>query len=217
MVVEEEGIGSFFQISLLFWRVVLALRAFVYIKNLKLMASHIVLSFYCSLHRAFTLLDRESNPYGETPYSTLDKIALAFGIVSKDVVYDLGSGRGLGVIWWASQVGCRAVGVDQHPLFIKLSKRVKELFLMERVDFIESDFLRVDLSGATVIYLYGTALSDEVIEHLIERFKRLDRGVKIITVSYPLSEYSSSFVTVKEFRGRLPWGKADIYLNKLMH
>src|SRR6185503_8603376 len=151
----------FFRIRLLFWRLFLTVRAFRYLGNLKLLRCQLYLFFLCPLGSALRLLDKETNPYGETPFSTLDKMACTFGVTSKDIVYDLGSGRGLGILWWVTQVGCRACGVDNYPPFIQLAKRVQERLSIVGADFIEGSFLDVDLSMASVIYLYGTALSDE--------------------------------------------------------
>jgi hypothetical protein len=177
--------------------------------------AHFFLFYSCPLTRALRLLDKETNPYGETPYSTLDKIARTFGITSKDRVYDLGSGRGLGVVWWATQVGCMACGVDNSSYFIELAKRMQERCSIVGIRFIQADFLKTDLSQATVIYLYGTSLNDETIISLIEKFKNLGPHVKIISVSYPLSEYTSEFKTIAQIKGALHWGTTEIYLNQL--
>jgi hypothetical protein len=76
-----------------------------------------------------------------------------------------------------------------------------------------ADFLTADLSQATVIYLYGTCLKDTTIDALADRFSTLSKEVKIITVSFPLSDYSSSFVTRQSFIASFPWGKGEVYLN----
>ena len=70
-----------------------------------------------------------------------------------------------------------------------------------------------DYKQATVIYLYGTCLDDEEIKRLVRRFEGLAPGTKVITVSYPLSEYADTYMTHKEFPARFPWGRAQVYLN----
>lgn len=211
-----EDLPPFFYSRLFFWRAILAIRALRYIKNVKLFTALFSFFCYCPLLRAFSFLDKNTNPYGETPFSTLDKMARKFGVTSKDVVYDLGSGRGLGVLWWATQVGCTAYGVENYSYFVQVAKRVQEHLSIVGADFIEGDFFEVDLSGASVIYLYGTALEDNAIYQLLERFKQLGPHVKIISVSYPLSEYAPEFKTVDRFQGALHWGKTEIYLNQLL-
>ena len=76
-----------------------------------------------------------------------------------------------------------------------------------------ADILDADLSQATAIYLFGTCLPDPVIEKLVQRFCQLSSSTKIMTVSFPLSDYSSAFKTLKEFIGSFPWGKTTIFLN----
>lgn len=209
------ALPPFFRCQLLFRRTILMLRAMRHV-NLTILKSLFYVFFHYSLHKAFRSLDKNTNPYGETPFFTLDKIARNFGVLSKDIVYDLGSGRGIALLWWATQVGCTTYGVDNYLPFIQLAKRVKERFSIINAYFLEEDFLKVDLSRATVIYLYGTALPDAMIYQLITRFKQLGTSVKIITVSYPLSDYDSDFTIIKEFRGLFPWGQTDIYLNRYL-
>jgi len=74
--------------------------------------------------------------------------------------------------------------------------------------------LQVDLKKATVIYLYGICLEEDVIAKLACNFNGLQPRTKVITVSYPLTEYSNLFTVTKAFTARFPWGKAEVYLNE---
>lgn len=158
---------------------------------------------------------KEIYAYGETPLTTLDKIARECRILSKDVVFDLGCGPGRTTFWFNLFVKCQAVGVDYLPVFIKNAERVKRWTHLGRLEFREEDMLATDLKRATAIYLYGTCLDDQTIEALLKRFRQLRKGTKIITVSYPLTDYCSAgeFVVSKEFKARFPWGKAEVFLN----
>lgn len=152
--------------------------------------------------------------YGETPLTTLEFISKEARLTSEDVVYDLGAGRGRNCFWWRSFIGCKVVGVEMVPDFIIRAKRIQRKLGLEGVDFIQEDFLKTDLSQATVIYLYGTCLEDETIQKLITHFKTLKPGTRIITVSYALSDYTkeSLFETMKCFPSRFTWGQADVYI-----
>lgn len=154
--------------------------------------------------------------YGETPLTTLDHIVKECRVLSKDVFYELGCGSGRTCFWMQMFVKCQVVGIDFLPAFITKANRVKKWAAATKLDFIQKDMLECDLQKATVIYLYGTCLDDQTILKLIEKFKHLRPNTKIITVSYPLTEYSDHFKLLKQFSVRYPWGKADVFLNQLL-
>ena len=169
------------------------------------------------ISRAFLKERGASNIYqfGETPLTTLDRIARQCQISAKDTVYELGCGSARGCFWLHTFVKCQVVGIDYLPDFIVKAKKVKRWARLAKIDFIQEDMLNVDLSSATVIYLYGTCLEDSVIEKLILRLKSIQSGTKVITVSYPLTEYckGETFRVEKSFTARFPWGKAEVFLN----
>ncbi len=143
--------------------------------------------------------------YGETPLSTMARIAGECGITESDHVIELGAGRGRATLFLAEVIGCKVTAYEQIPEFSKVLTEVAH----PKIEVIEEDFFFCQQFDASVIYLYGTMLKNEEIELLASRFPR---GVKIITVSYPLSDYSDKYETIKSFPGRFPWGKTEIYL-----
>lgn len=153
--------------------------------------------------------------YGETPLTTWDKIVHECGIVSKDTVFELGCGPGRPLFWLQAFVRCKSVGIDYLPAFIEKANRLKKWRRVENIEFRSENFLTSDLSRATVIYLYGTCLEEEVIVQLVQKFETLKKGIKFITVSYPLTDYSEKFKLIKQFEARFPWGKAYVFLNQL--
>ncbi len=158
----------------------------------------------------------ESNvdAYGETPLPVFAQIAKECGLSKGDTVIEMGCGRGRGVFFLSWLTGCRVIGIDWVPSFIRtaedISKRSLPLLPISfRCEKMESS----DFSHVSVIYLYGTCLSDEEIGSLVKRFESLPASAKIITVSYPLSDYSQRFITTKQFTASFPWGEAEIYIN----
>ena len=154
--------------------------------------------------------------YGETPLPVLATIAKQCEFNPKDIIIELGCGRGRGAFFLSQLIGCRVIGIDWVPFFIKTAKAIAASFgspLPVRFDCQEMQV--ADLSEATVIYLYGTCLSDEAIYNLISRFEKLSAGVKIVTVSYPLFDYNPRFCTIKQFTVTFPWGDAEVYLNQM--
>lgn len=171
---------------------------------------------YTISKRFLTALGEEDiYTYGETDLSALYLIAQEAGLSSSDHLIELGSGRGRGVFFLSEFFGCQATGIEWNPYFVQKAQEVKQKFALDQVDFHCVNFSHVDLSAATLIYLYGTCLPDEVITQLIDQFSSLKKGTKIITVSYSLLDYDCPDYTIKkEFSVRYPWGMADVYLHE---
>lgn len=155
--------------------------------------------------------------YGETPLTTLDQISQEIKISPKDVVYELGSGRGRNCFWLHNFIGCRVIGVEYIPDFVERAEQIRKEWHLNGVEFRNEDMLTTDLSDATVIYLYGTCYDEPFIQKLIQRLKKLPSGTKIVTVSYPLTDYTSEklFKVLKLFPAQFTWGTADVYYQVL--
>lgn len=153
--------------------------------------------------------------YGETPLTTLDRILNRVSISPKDSIFELGCGRGRTCFWVNQFKGCHVVGIDYVPEFIRRANQVKNRFHLEGVEFRLEDFVHTDFSKASIIYLYGTCLSDETILQLIEKFRKLPKGTQIITVSYSLCDYCDNtfFKVVDQFKENFIWGEGDVFLH----
>ena len=75
------------------------------------------------------------------------------------------------------------------------------------------DFLKADLSDATVLYLYGTCLPEDTITSLC---KKIPKGCKTISVSFPLSDYDNRFQLLKTIPAVYPWGETEVYIEKVL-
>ncbi|NJM32938.1 MAG: class I SAM-dependent methyltransferase [Limnobacter sp.] len=154
--------------------------------------------------------------YGETAFATLATLSTLAGLSSKDTVYDLGCGRGLGVFWWASVIGCKSVGIDLVPTFIRQANAIKKQAGIQHVEFMHHSIFETDLSDATFIYLYGTAFSEHAVHRLVEQFRALPAGVLIASISYPLSAYAQAheYTLLHEVEVGFLWGKTTAYLQR---
>jgi SAM-dependent methyltransferase len=153
--------------------------------------------------------------YGETPLTTLDKIAKECDIGAKDRFYELGSGRGRSCFWIHCFRKCRGViGVEYIPAFVKIAAKTCRVYQVEGVKFIYRNILDADMSDATVIYFYGTSSETAFILKLIDKLKNLPSGTRIITVSYPLTNYTTEtlFEIRKVFSCQFTWGETEVYL-----
>ena len=155
---------------------------------------------------------KETDLYGETYLTALDQIAKRCYLSEQDRVIELGCGRGRNAFFLAHRYGCHVKGIDWVPYFIDRAQKNAQQCLCANVSFSCENMYRADLSAATVVYLYGTCLADEEIIQLSHSFKKLPEGAKIITVSYPLSDYVSGFVLIDKLTVNFPWGKTEIFI-----
>ena len=162
-------------------------------------------------------------PYGETPLCTMEKIAKIAAITADDTVFELGCGRGRCAFWLAYFIKCKTVAIEYNPLFVARANQLKLHFqragdkTMERLSFRLTDMKEADFHEATVLYLYGTLLSEQDIRILAKKIGQLKSGVRIVTISYALDEYleksaQGHIQVIKEFEVEFCWGKTSAYL-----
>jgi hypothetical protein len=154
---------------------------------------------------------KDIHVYGETPISTWAHIVRECGINPQDNVVDLGCGRGRGVFFLTTVIGCQAHGIDWIPEFINQAIDIKEKFSLSRANFSCEDMCFSDLSAYSFVYLYGTCLDDLSLRHLTDIFFHLKKGTRLLTVSYPLE----SFSCIHTFSADYPWGKTNLYLHQV--
>lgn len=123
----------------------------------------------------------------------------------KDIIYDLGSGDGRILILAAQNFGAKTVGIEIDPLRVFWSKTIiKFLRLSSKIKIIRGNFLKEDLSPATIVVVY---LIPKALEKLKEKFlKELKPGTKIVSFRYPLDFLPPLFQDPKEeiFGYRVP-------------
>lgn len=153
--------------------------------------------------------DSDVHLYGETPLKTIDKLCLEAGITKDDHLFELGAGRGKTSFYVRERFGCNVTAIEQIPLFVNKAKQLNKLLSLG-VTFLCEDYCLADLSKATLIYLYGTCLPDDLIYKLCKQFRA---GQKIISISYPLSDYDPQFQVLKKLEVTYPWGNTEAYIN----
>src|SRR5262245_59889016 len=128
--------------NLLWLNLMVSLRNFVewmkvigkYYSNTSFLKADISLMLMYLFHNPFTISKRflmkrgEENiyAYGETPLTTMEKIAHEIQITAQDCVFELGYGRGRTCFWLNSFIGCRVVGIEFIPDFIERANRIKK-------------------------------------------------------------------------------------------
>jgi len=168
------------------------------------------------ISKLHSIKKRESaiHTYGETSLSTMETIAQKGQIAGDDVVFELGCGRGRTCFWLHHFIGCKVVGIDYVPVFIQKADQIKKKLDLVGIEFRLEDFLQSDFREASVIYLYGSCYSAPFLRSLVKRLEALPQALKIISVSFPLTDYQSRpvFEVVKKFSAPFLWGTGDVYV-----
>ena len=160
---------------------------------------------------------KDLHVYGETPLPSLALIVDKAGITAGDYVFELGSGSGLTGLWLNAVKQCKVVVVEQIPLFCWRLKRTARRFRLSGIEIRRENYLQTSFQGADFIYLYGSNLEDAVICELVRRFQELPDTVRIITVSYPLSDYADDglFPVIDHFAADFGWGSAEVFVQSI--
>lgn len=153
--------------------------------------------------------------YGETWPFSISYFKEILPLTEKDVLFDLGSGTSRISFWFQVISGCRVVAVEKVPRFVEIAKGIQKKLKNNRIKFLQKDLLEVDYSEASVIYFYSSNIEDKLILKLIEKWRLLKKGTKIITTSFSLQEYENKqYRVLGEYSVSYPWGKCDVYLQE---
>ena len=136
------------------------------------------------------------SPFQPTVNENLIKILHKINLSPTDVLVDLGCGDGR-VLFHAAFMQCsKSIGFElNQELAQQVDEKIKELGLEESVSVICMDFLKADISEATVIYLY---LLPEAIEKLRTKLEEAFtfKTRVIVSLHFPI-----------------PWLQGEQYLN----
>lgn len=135
--------------------------------------------------------------------------------------YDLGSGIGKATIACAMVFDLKkSCGVELfatlYEAAVELKKNLEHIPGYEQkaqcVEFIHDDFLKTDLSEATLIFINSTAFVGELWEQLSQRLADVAVGATIITISKKLT--TSAFVVKRTTQVNMSWGVATAYIQE---
>ena len=160
--------------------------------------------------------------YGETPLSVFNTLFNLCHLQKEDRFLDLGAGRGRGVFFASTFFGCTAMGVDFVPDFYDKAESLAKTLDNPPLFYLE-DMLSFDLSKANVIYFYALCMDEAPFLAMISRLESLEKGTRVITVSFPLSDYLEKNLKKNLEKCSLiasatvsyPWGQTTVYVNLL--
>ncbi|MDZ4688026.1 MAG: methyltransferase domain-containing protein [Planctomycetaceae bacterium] len=114
-----------------------------------------------------------------TTQDVVEEILRLAKVGKDDVVCDLGCGDGRFVITAAKRHGCRGVGYEIDPKYVKIAREsAKKQDVEALVTIHEQDIFTVDLKPMTVVTLF---LLPELNDRLIPQLEKLPKGARIIS------------------------------------
>jgi len=147
--------------------------------------------------------------YGETPLTVFHQMFEKGGLKEEDCFVDLGCGRGRGVLFASLTKNCNSMGVERIPVFCEKAQsthtKKTAFFCQEICDF--------DMQLGSFFYFYALCLEEEELEAAVSQLEKMKEGSKLITVSFPVTEYSLQFELLSSWEATYPWGKTDLFLH----
>jgi len=128
-------------------------------------------------------------PYMATPHEVVDRMLALAEVGPSDIVFDLGCGDGRVVIAAARDCGARGVGVDIEAWWIDQANAAAQgAGVSDRAEFRVGDALQLDLSQATVVFIY---LVDWSVQMVAARLRtQLAPGARVVSLSFPISDWT---------------------------
>lgn len=127
-------------------------------------------------------------PYVPTPQKVVDEMIKLGEVKATDYVIDLGSGDGRIIISAAKTAKSRGLGVDIDPKLVELSNNnAKNEGVADRVEFIERDMFKTDISKANVLMLY---VLPEFMQRLRSKVQaELKPGTRVVAHDYHMGDW----------------------------
>jgi SAM-dependent methyltransferase len=184
--------------------------------ELLLLWKYLLVNPYNSCKIYLQRLGFTEQPYGETPLPLMEKILNKFPLSNRDVLLDLGCGRGKLCFWVACRCPCQVIGMDINSTFINKAKSIARQLELVNLTFIEQDIFSDNLPASTHIYLYGSAYADDVLLKLAVTLAKRPTFTTIFSVSFSLNDYCETprFETVAVLSARFLWGETEVYIQK---
>lgn len=121
-----------------------------------------------------------------SPQKVVEEMLKLANVGKGDIVYDLGAGDGRIIITTAKKFGARSVGFELSPIHFLLTKfKIWKNHLDSKVEVRYSNFYKADLSGASVITIFGHPTTMNRIESKI--IKNLKQKTRVVSYAFPIN------------------------------
>jgi SAM-dependent methyltransferase len=136
-------------------------------------------------------------PYVPSPQIVVEEMLRVANVTKDDFVMDLGSGDGRILITAARKFGARGIGVDlNESLIFQSEENARIANVAERVQFLQQDLFKTDLSKASVITMY---LLPGVNMRLRPALLALKPGTRIVAHDFDLGDWQPDVkVTIRK-------------------
>jgi SAM-dependent methyltransferase len=126
-------------------------------------------------------------PFVPTPQPVVDRMLDLAKVKPGDLIYDLGSGDGRIVITAAKRYGARGIGIDLDPERVREARdNARAAGVEGKVQFINGDLFKADLSKASVVTLY---LLNSVNRDLRPQlWKQLKVGTRVVSHAFDMGD-----------------------------
>ena len=153
--------------------------------------------------------DEDDFVYGEISIKTICEILRDIEACREDIFIDLGSGRGYAVFGAYLSGINNSKGIEFVKEFTDRALKIKSALKTDKIEFLNEDFTKSDLSSATVIFIAGTTMEKSTIKKVACRISEIDHPVKVISLSRELK--GNKFKTIFSKDYRFSWGKSLVY------
>lgn len=129
--------------------------------------------------------------YGPTPKRQLEAAAALLQLKEGDTVYDLGSGFGRALIFFARQYHVSAVGVEIDPLHCFFTKRsVRRQGVSANVGVLRGNLLDFDLEQSSKVFFFLTPLLMKRLQDKVAR--EMPEGGRVVSVDHRFPDWKPS-------------------------
>jgi len=128
-------------------------------------------------------------PYVPSPLNIVREMLALAGAGPGDVVYDLGCGDGRVLFTAVEEFKVsRALGYDlDHKMVESVDKRIKDAGMVGRISAIQANFMKVDLTPATIVTLYLTTSGNAKLRPKLEA--DLKPGSRVVSHDFPMHNW----------------------------
>ncbi|HRE32268.1 MAG TPA: hypothetical protein PLD88_09875 [Candidatus Berkiella sp.] len=152
----------------------------------------------------------ENLTYGEIELCAFLDLLAQINPTQQDILYDLGSGAGKAVIAAKLRYPALTVkGIERLEPLCRLAQVVTPPDITKTY-YINNDFLEIDFSEATILFINATGFSQTLWEPLVSKLLQLKAGTKIILTSKTLPD--TSFTQRYAGMEKMNWGLCSTYI-----